>query len=220
MTAPHRASGVTTSVPAGATIAGTVLGGAPATGPGAAGACVEAFSLNQAVANSTSAGPDGTFSITNLPPGQYQVYVGDPACSFSYPDLAPGLTELAGRGRRHHRDSEPWRYHDALGLDAADRWLGQRDSDRGWRRRCAGICVAAIPVGLGTTPVYSVSGSTGGYSIGDLPAGHYRVAFSSGCDASGYRTQWWHGWPTRPTATIPTVSSGAATTGINAAMQR
>ncbi len=56
-----------------------------------------------------------------------------------------------------------------------------------------GICVAAIPVGLGTTPVYSVSGRTGSYSIGDLPAGHYRVQFSSGCDASGYRTQRWHG---------------------------
>ena len=83
-----------------------------------------------------------------------------------------------------------------------------------------GICVAAIPVGLGTTPVYSVSGSTGSYAIGDLPAGHYRVQFSSGCDAAGYRTQWWHGRPTRPTATILTVTSGAATTGIDAAMQK
>ena len=186
VTAPHRTSGVTTSVPAGATIAGTVLGGTPASGPGAAGACVEAFSLNQAVANSTSAGLDGTFSITNLPPGQYQVYVGDPGCSFSYPDLAPAwYLNSPGEAGATTVTVSP-----GGTTTLSDSTLRTDGSVSGTVTAAGGgalpgICVAAIPVGLGTTPVYSVSGSTGSYAIGDLPAGHYRVQFSSGCDAPG-----------------------------------
>ena len=220
VTAPRRTSGVQTSVPAGATINGTVVAGSPATGQGAAGACVEAYSLNGAGFNAANAALDGTFSLTNLPPGQYQVYVGDPACSFSEPSLAPQwyldqasltrstIVTVSAGGTTTLSDS-------TLVPDGS---VSGKVTGTGGAP-LAGVCVAAIPTGAAAIPVYSVTGSTGRYTVGDLPAGPYRVKFSSGCDAAGYLTQWWNGKPTRRTATIVTVSSGAATTGISARLR-
>src|SRR5262249_39048897 len=84
-----------------------------------------------------------------------------------------------------------------------------------------GVCVAATATTAGSAPVYSVSsGASGGYSIGDLPAGQYRVEVSSGCGAAGYRAQWWKDKPTAQTATLVTVTAGTATTGIGAALRK
>jgi len=69
--------------------------------------------------------------------------------------------------------------------------------------------------------VYSVTrGTSGGYSIGDLPAGQYRVEFSSGCGAAGYHAQWWKDRPSAQTATTVTVTAGTATTGIGAVLSK
>ena len=167
----------------------------------------------------SNTGLDGTFSITNLPPGDYQVLFGDPACSYSEPNLAPGWFQNAGHqpgchggvggcgarrpcsarttlttGRVHHRHSDRRR--------AAVRWPAYA-----WRRRRPGSAAARL---LGDQRRH------GGYSIIDLPAGHYRVQFSSGCGAAGYKTQWWKDKPTGQAATIVTVTAATATTGIGA----
>ena len=81
-----------------------------------------------------------------------------------------------------------------------------------------GVCVAASSAGTG--PVYSVSASAGSYTITDLPAGSYRVQFSSGCGANGYRTQWWNHKSSEKSATIVTVTAGTATTGISAQLRK
>ncbi len=181
---------------------------------------MEAYSLNGAGFGAANAALDGTFSVTNLPPGQYQVYVGDPACSFSEPSLAPQwyldqasltrstIVTVSTGGTTTLSDS-------TLVPDGS---VSGRVTGTGGAP-LPGVCVAAIPTGAAAIPVYSVTGSTGRYSIGDLPAGPYRVKFSSGCDAAGYLTQWWNGKLTRGTATIVTVSSGAATTGISARLR-
>jgi hypothetical protein len=83
-----------------------------------------------------------------------------------------------------------------------------------------GVCVAATATLGGSAPVYSVTSSAGGYSIGDLPAGQYRVEFTSGCGAAGYLAQWWKDKPTGQTATIVTVTAGTATTGIGARLRK
>ncbi len=221
VTAPHRAKAPTASVPAGGSIRGTVLAGSPPAAGGAAGACVEAFATNGSAANGASVALGGTFRVRNLPTGKYLVYVGDPACSLSEPDLAPqwylgastssGATLVSVSG--------------GVVTSISDTTLAEDGSVTGavttGHSPLAGVCVAATATSAGSAPVYSVtSAASGGYSIGDLPAGQYRVEFSSGCGAAGYRAQWWKDKPTGQAATIVTVTAGTATTGIGAALRK
>jgi hypothetical protein len=219
VTAPKRTSGVLTDVPLGATINGTVLAGSPASA--AAGACVEAIQVNGAGFNLSDAALDGTFSITNLPPGLYRVYYGDPACSFSLPDVTPGwyqdqASEQAATLLTVTAGSTTVLGSDTLTTDGS---IGGTVTGPGGGP-LRGVCVAAIQTGIGTAPVYTVTGSKGTYSIVDLVPGHYRVRFTSGCGAVGYKTQWWNDKPTKSAATIITVSTGTETTGIGAALSK
>jgi Carboxypeptidase regulatory-like domain len=222
VTAPHTAKAASASVPAAAYIKGTVLAGSPATGNGAAGACVEAYATNGSAYNGTNTGLDGTFRIPSLPAGKYLVYVGDPTCSFSEPDLAPqwylgqptpsGATSISVTSGATTTISNA-----TLAQDGSISGIvtGTGHSPLG------GVCVAAFATIAGSGPVYSVtSGTTGNYSITDLPAGQYEVEFSSGCGAVGYHAQWWKHKPSQQTATIVTVTAGTATTGIGAMLSK
>jgi hypothetical protein len=222
VTAPHRAQAGTASVPAGGSISGTVLAGSPATGNGAAGACVEAYATNGNAFNSTNTALDGTFRIRNLPAGDYLVYVGDPACSVSEPNLAPQWYP----GKPTPSGATAVSVSSGVTTTISDTTLAQDGSISGsvtgtGHSPLGGVCVAATAAIAGSAPVYSVtSGASGGYSIGDLPAGQYRVEFSSGCGAAGYHAQWWKDKPSEQTATIVTVTAGTATTGIGAVLRK
>jgi Carboxypeptidase regulatory-like domain len=222
VTAPHRAKGGTASVPVGGAIAGTVLAGSPPTGDGAAGACVEAFATDGNGYNSTNTGLNGTFKITNLPAGEYLVYVGDPSCSFSEPDLAPEWYPDASTSTGATLVS----VSSSAVTTISGTTLAEDGSISGVVTKAGssplgGVCVAAIGTAASSGPVYSVtSGTSGGYSIGDLPAGQYRVEFTSGCGATGYKTQWWKDKATGSAATIVTVTAGTATTGIGAVLHK
>jgi hypothetical protein len=219
VTAPRQTTGVKITAVRGATITGTVQAATPLAGEGAAGACVEAFENNGNAYNATSAGLDGTFSVTNLPAGQYSVHVGDPSCSFSEPNLAPQwylgkatertATQVSVSTGRTTRLS-------TVNLADDGSISGSVTGTDGHPLR--GVCVAATAAGTG--PVFSVTSSAGSYSISDLPAGNYRVQFSSGCGAAGYRTQWWNQKPTRKSASIVLVIAGTATTGISAELRK
>lgn len=220
VTAPARTSGVQTSAVLGATISGKVLlTGAPPSEAGAAGACVEAFATNGDAYNSTFAALDGTYSITNLPPGQYRVYVGDPGCSFSEPSLAPQW--YLGEASEITATLVSVTVGGTATLSTVtlvnDGSISGNVTGQGGNP-LPGVCVAATSAG--NLPVYSVTSSAGSYSISDLPAGLYRVQFSSGCGASGYQTQWWQDKPTAKSATLVTVSVGTPTTGISAALKK
>jgi len=222
--APEQTSGITTSVPAGATIAGRLLAGSPATGAGAAGTCAEAFQVDGGGYGVSSAAADGTYSITNLAPGDYRVYLGDQSCSYGNPGLAPqwylGKQTAAGATTVTVSMGTTTTIADAT-LAADGSVIGTVRAGGGSLR---GVCVAAFGVGavaaeIGAAPDYAVTTGSGGYRISYLPAGKYRVQFSSGCGAAGYRAQWWKDKPTRAGATLVTVTSGTTTAGISATLR-
>jgi hypothetical protein len=219
VTAPGRTSGVKTTAVAGGTISGRVLVSPPPADAGAAGACVEAFETNGDAYNANYTGLDGTFSIANLPPGQYRVFVGDPGCSFSEPNLAPQW--YLGEANEITATPVSLTAGGTTTLStvtlANDGSIGGSVTGQGGKP-LQGVCVAATAAG--SVPVYSVTSSAGSYSIADLPAGRYRVQFSSGCGASGYHTQWWRDKPTAKAATLVTVTAATPTTGISAALKK
>ncbi|HUB41330.1 MAG TPA: carboxypeptidase regulatory-like domain-containing protein [Streptosporangiaceae bacterium] len=220
VTAPRRTTGVKLTAVPGATITGTVQAGTPPTGVGAAGACVEAVADNGDAYNGTNTGLDGTFSITNLPPGEYSVYVGDVSCSFSEPNLAPQWY----LGKATESTATPvsvsvgakTTLSSAVNLVLDGSISGTVTGQHGSPVR--GICVAATSAATGR--IYSVTGSAGSYSISDLPAGGYKVQFSSGCGASGYKTQWYRGKSTSKTATLVSVTAGTTTSSISARLSK
>jgi hypothetical protein len=220
VTAPRRTTGVKITAVQGATIAGTVQAGPPLEDEGAAGACVEAYALNGDALSGTNADLNGAFSITNLPPGQYSVYVGDPNCSYSEPNLAPqwylGKASEAAATLVSVTVGGKTTLSSAIALADDGSISGTVTGLHGSPLR--GVCVAATSAGTGA--VYSVTGSAGSYSISDLPAGRYRVQFSSGCGASGYKTQWYRDKPTAKTARLVLVKAGTATSGISATLRK
>jgi hypothetical protein len=218
--APRRATGAKITAVRGATISGTVQARMLPAGGAAAGACVEAFATNGDAYNAANACLDGTFSITNLPPGSYRVFVGDPSCSLSEPNLAPQWY----KGEASEVTATPVPVSLAGTTNLSDVTLADdgsiSGSVTGLHGGLRGVCGAATAAGAATGPVYSVTGSAGSYSIADLPAGGYQVQFSAGCGASGYRTQWYRDKPAAKTATLVLVKAGTATSGISAMLRK
>jgi hypothetical protein len=54
------------------------------------------------------------------------------------------------------------------------------------------------------------------YQIAGVIPGRYHVEFSSGCGATGYRIQWYHGAASRAGSAPVTVTAGTTTPGIDA----
>jgi hypothetical protein len=219
VTAPKKTGGLVTDVPKGATISGTVLAGSPTPAP-AAGACVEAIQANGGGFNLSNTGLDGTYSISNLPPGDYQVFFADPTCSFGDPNLASQWYQ--------NKATEPTATLIPIAAGStttlATATLGTDGAITGTVRgpggaALGGVCVAATATGFGTVPVYTSTAANGTYSVIDLQPGRYKVQFSSGCGATGYKTQWWNDKLTRSAANVITVTA-ATTSGIGATLRR
>jgi len=219
VTAPKKTGNIVTDVPKGATISGSVLAGSPAAP--APGACIEAIQADGTGFNLSNAALDGTYSITNLPPGDYQVEFGDPTCSVSDPSLASQWYQ--------NKATEPTATLIPITAGStttlATATLGTDGSITGTVRASGGaalggVCVAATATGLGTAPIYTSTAANGTYSIVDLQPGHYKVQFSSGCGAAGYKTQWWNNKPTRTAANVITVTAATTTTGIGATLHK
>jgi hypothetical protein len=219
VTAPRTTTGVNAVLPVQGTITGTVLGGSPATGQ--AGVCVDAAATNGIATESAITSQTGAYTIKSLPPGTYQVEVGDQACNYVsdlaalwYPDAttqaaAQTVTVASGAATPLSPVTLP-----------SDGSIGGTVTQSGGSA-LAGVCVAATQTGpVAGLPVYAVTTSSGSYSIIDLPPGTYRVEFSSGCGATGYRTQWWDDKSISATATPVTVTTGTTTSGISAVMAK
>ncbi|HEY2640559.1 MAG TPA: carboxypeptidase-like regulatory domain-containing protein, partial [Streptosporangiaceae bacterium] len=82
----------------------------------------------------------------------------------------------------------------------------------------SGICVTAMPLAAGFTPVVAISGTSGGFTLTEMLPGQYKVEFSSGCGVTGYRTQWWADASSAQAATVITVSAATTASQINAKM--
>ncbi len=223
VTAPRTTSGANSSlVPAGQ-ISGTVLGDTLQDGSQTVepqpGACVEALQTNGFGANVGFSGANGTFTIANLPPGQYIVYIGAD-CGNIYSNLAAEWYDNAPTEAKATVVSVIAREVTTL----ASVTLPTNGAISGTvtgpgSAPVAGICVTATTA-LSPVPVVAVSGAGGTYSLVGLAPSNYRVKFSSGCGASGYVTQWWKGKASAATANTVKVTAATTTTGINASLRK
>jgi hypothetical protein len=213
--APHATTGVNAALPLGGDITGTVLGGSPATAQPSE--CAEAEEVNGLAANAATTGANGEFTIMNLPAGEYQVDIG--GCGI-VGNLAPQWYQDAPTSA----DATIVSVSGGKATALASVTLSTNGAVTGTvtgpsHAALAGICVTASSALL-QQPVVAVSGASGAYTLFGLAPGNYRIEFSSGCGASGYRTQWWDAKKSAATATTVTVAAATSTTGINATMQK
>jgi len=215
--APRQTRGINAALAAAGSIRGRVTAGSPAT-PGQA-LCVDAFSVTGGFANSAVTDAAGSFTIPNLPAGQYVVYVGDPAC----PDGPYNVVAQWFSGKRSRAGATRVTVTGGVVTSGIDANLALDGSVTGSVTGpggvpLTGVCVSAIGP-RGAAPVIAVTAG-GGYTLGDLTPGRYRVEFSSGCGAAGYATQWWKNASSAAAATVITVAADTTVTGISAAMRR
>jgi hypothetical protein len=213
--APHATTGVNAAMALGGDISGTVLGGSPATAQ--PGVCIEALETSGLAAGAAITGANGEFTITNLPAGEYQVDIG-------------GCGLVANLAAQWYQDA-PTSAHATVVPVASGKvtslasvTLSTNGAITGTvtgpsHAALAGICATASSPLL-AQPVVAVSGASGAYTLLGLAPGNYRIEFSSGCGASGYRAQWWKDKKSAASATTVTVTAATSTTGIDATMQR
>ena len=243
VTGPNAVTGVNQRLDAAGTISGTV--DASWSARPLAGACVVAVPISpNGSYGTTETGDGGTYQVTGLTAGKYLVYVGDPFCPFG---VAPfGRFPFGPFGFFSDANLAPQWYNNqptqstatavtvkvatnTIGIDASLALDGGisgivRDASHA---PVAGECVTAVPVDpvpdplSGQTPgnAIAVTAGDGSYALVDLPPGHYKVRFSTGCGDSGFTAQWWDNASSAQTATPITVSAAATVTGINAALQ-
>jgi len=206
-----------------------------------AGACVVVVPVNpNGSYEAAVTGDGGTYQVAGLTAGKYLVYFGDPFCPFT--GLFPGPFGFLFAGANF----APQWYNDQptrstathvtvrvatnkIGIDASlalDGGISGTVTNAS-HAPVAGECVTAIPVNPTPDPlsgetlgnVIAVTAADGTYALVDLPPGHYKVQFSTGCGDSGFATQWWNNAPSAQTATSISVSAAATVTEINAALQ-
>ncbi|HEX9623745.1 MAG TPA: carboxypeptidase-like regulatory domain-containing protein, partial [Streptosporangiaceae bacterium] len=194
-----------------------------------ADACVDAFPVGQGFLGDFeggfgATGSRGRYEITGLVPGKYDVFVGDENCTTDPDGLVPqwylgasrmskatAVTVAAGRTTKSI----------SVTLQRDGSISGTVTGPKPASRPLAGICVQVVPVARGATPFLAeTKAPNGGYQTGPLPPGKYRVEFESGCGATGYAAQWWHGAASMKAATPVTVRAGRRHLDISATMTR
>jgi protocatechuate 3,4-dioxygenase beta subunit len=214
--APGTTKGVNATLQAGGSVSGVVtLAGSP-TVP-VEETCVEVISPDPGNPGGiTSTNPDGTYEVTGLAPGTYQVYFGDPNCSGASPDLAPQWFDNAAT-QATATTITVTAGHTTPAIDAAVQFDGQitgsvtDSSDAG----VSGACVVAVPQSPGALPLTAISGS-GTYTLVGLAPGDYVVEFAPGCGATGFATQWWQDASSKASATPVSVGPDQTVAGISA----
>ncbi len=102
LVAPHAVTLANEKLSPAGSISGTVLGGPGATPQ--SGVCVVAVPQGaSAAAESAETNSTGAYKFTDLAPGTYKVYLGDPSCLFANRLLRPAVVSgqvVAGYGDR------------------------------------------------------------------------------------------------------------------------
>jgi Carboxypeptidase regulatory-like domain len=217
--APKATDGVNASIPVAGAISGIIRGGTPAVAQD--GRCAEAFAVNGLSLGFAETAADGSYQLTNLAPGRYLVYLGDPGCALFPQALAPQWydNQPTQRTATSVKVTVGADTKIATATLASDGAISGNVTGTG-NNPLAGACVIAYSTGQGAAPVYSVTGASGSYAIANLTPGSYKVQFTSGCGAIGYRGQWWQDAVSMSKAKIVTVASGATTPSVNAAMTK
>ena len=214
-------TGVDAALGPGAAISGTVSGGEPAVAQ--PGICIDAVPVaRHVVGEFATAGRGGHYTVRHLAPGRYKVFFGDPQCFTSPPGLAPQWFDHQPReGTASIVTTKAG--HTTAGIDATlapDGVIsGTVTGPAPAHTRLTGVCVRAVPLAAGADPIYART-SEGSYLVAGVLPGRYLVQFQSGCGLAGYAAQWWRHASSESTATVIKVAADAATTGINASLQR
>ena len=219
VTAPKRTGNVNATAQVGGTVAGQVLGDSPVTPQ--SGICVEAFAANGDSAGEYITSDGGKFAISNLPAGKYFVYLNDPGCTEAMTDLAPqwypaAATQATASTVTVAASATTTLAPVTLPQDGA---IAGTVSAAG-HGALSGACVIASSSLPGQPPVYSVSRGNGGYRVVGLAPGKYEVEFSSGCGATGYKSQWWKTRSVPFGVTLVTVTADTTTAGISATLHK
>lgn len=239
VTAPHAVTGVNQRVSPSGTISGTVEGSSSARP--LTGVCVVVVPVNPSGSyDSAVTGDGGTYHVGSLTAGKYLVYFGDPFCPVTgFFTGSPGFLIAGTNFAPQWYNDQPTRSAatdvtvkvatNTIGVDASlalDGGISGTVTNAS-HAPVAGECVTAVPVNPTPDPlsggtlgnVIAVTAADGTYALVDLPPGHYKVQFSTGCGDSGFATQWWNDAPSVQTATSISVEAAATVTGINAALQ-
>jgi hypothetical protein len=220
-----KASRVTTvdaTMHSGGSIAGVVTMGSTTVSD----ACVEVYSAGSAEPvgfGFTSL--DGSYQITGLAAGSYQVYFGDPQCEVVTPGLAPQWYNGTATGTSAQATAASVAVTGGATTPSIDAALQPDGEITGTvsgpsATPLAGACVTAVPLSAGVSaPVVAVTSATG-YALAELLPGQYKVRFSAGCGATGYATQWWKDAASRSAATVITVGASQTVTDISATLSK
>jgi hypothetical protein len=219
VTAPRRVNGVNAVAQVGGSISGQLLGDSPAVAQ--PGLCVDALAVSGEIGTSAISQQDGTFTLTNLPAGQYVVYFNDSGCAETPTDLASqwypaAATEQSATAVTVAAGKVTALPSVTLPPDGGIAGIVTSTASS----PLSGACVIATPSIPGSLPIYGVTRGSGGYSVLGLQPGTYQVEFSSGCGISGYLPQWWHNKNSPGQVNLVTVKAGATTKGISATLRK
>ncbi|MFE5835378.1 carboxypeptidase regulatory-like domain-containing protein, partial [Arthrobacter sp. NPDC056493] len=213
LTAGQALTGINATLVRGASISGTIT--VPA-GADASGVQIEARDSNGNTVGSSSASPEGTYSLRGLPAGSYKVV---------FSSYGTGLLQQWYPGASSFDTANPVvlaAAQDKTGINAA---LVTGGSVSGKVTAPAGIDLSSIRATVyeatGPNPNYVASSSLnadGTYTVGGLNTGSYKVQFLG--SNSTLLEQWYDGASTFGTATPITVTAGQDHSGADAALTK
>jgi Carboxypeptidase regulatory-like domain len=219
LTAPGRVR-LNARLVAGGSISGLVQAAEP-TPTGVADLCIQVIGAGGNSAHHIGfTGPGGSYQVTGLRAGKYLLSFGWQFCSLGEVDLVPQWFD----GKQNQANATPVEVTVGQTTSGIDATLLPNGGITG---KVTGPNAAAVNGACVTADPFSGAGATelavsraGTYTLASLPPGRYRIKFSSGCGAAGYRTQWWRHTAKRSLATVVRVRAGRTLTGINAALRR
>src|SRR5450631_3805837 len=213
----------TTSINAALTVGGTISGTVTVSSVSDfSGICVDAFAPGDFLSpsGSTTTAADGSYSLTNLAPGNYDV-------EFS---AGCGISENVGQQWYNTKASQSSANAVAVTAGGSTSGINATLSLGGTitgtvtaaagGADVSGVCVVAFAPGdVQLSPASTTTASDGSYALTNLAPGSYQVEFTSGCGASvGYATQWYSASPTAASAVPVVVTALTTTPSINAVM--
>jgi Carboxypeptidase regulatory-like domain len=164
-------------------------------------------------------GKSGRYQVTHVPAGRWTL---DPSLCLTGSAVLPGLGEmpaLAGLTRHGVVVRNGSSTGASFRLPAAGRITG---TVTGGAPAAAepGLCVEATPSTGAGEPDATITNAQGGYTLGGLAAGRYRVLVTPLCvpGTAALVPQWYNGQPASGTATPVSVTAGATTAGVNASL--
>jgi hypothetical protein len=223
VTAGATTSGIDAAMVKEGRITGTVR--ARATGAPIAGICVETFDSTGSLATQSLTNARGGYSTSRLPSGSYTVEFGiDCSSNRKQQQLRRYLYQYY-KDKSRPANATPVAVKDGIttsGIDAAMRPGGKITGtvrDRATGAPLREICETAYELGGRRFLAQGQTNPSGVYTVIGLPSGAYQVSFWS-CYGHKYLTQYYKNKTTPASANPVSVTAGATTSGINAAMSR